>query len=166
MKKVLTALAIVATMLMSMTGIAAAQTPMMEVSPASIDEGGETEIEVSLSGFSADLAVFILPCDYPAGGDLTALDTSTCDQANLTPLQLDGDGAGTVTVTYDVPAEGITVIAGDAAQTESAFALVSVGAAELAVTGPGQTLVFTMMGVALLMIGAGAVFLGRRTELA
>ncbi len=166
MKKVLTALAIVATMLMSLTGIAAAQTPMMELNPASVDEAGETEVEVSLSGFSADIALFVLPCDYPAGGDLAMLDTASCDQANLTPIAMDGDGAGTVSVTYDIPAEGIAIIAGDAAQTESAVALVSVGAAELAVTGPGQTLVFTMMGVALLMIGAGAVFLGRRTELA
>ena len=128
---------------------------------------GEHDIEVSLSGFSADIALFVLPCDYPEGGNPANLDTNSCDQANLMPVQMDGNGEGTVTVTYDIPEPGIAIIAGDAARTESAFGFLAVvPPVELAATGASSTLVIALFGFGIISLGMGAVYASRRTRLA
>ncbi len=132
MKKFLTGALIVFGALFYFAGVASADT--MTVSPDTVADEGEQEIQVDLSGFSADIALFVLPCAYPEGGNMANFDSSTCDQTNLTPIAMDGSGAGTLMVTLDIAAPGIAIIAGDASQTESAVALVSV------VTPPSMSL--------------------------
>ena len=122
MKKIFAGVVVAFVAVLTLGVAAGAQgTPTMTLDPDEVEEAGEHDIEVSLSGFSADIALFVLPCDYPEGGNPANLDTNSCDQANLMPVQMDGNGEGTVTVTYDIPEPGIAIIAGDAARTESAF---------------------------------------------
>ena len=72
----------------------------------------------------------MLPCPGANGSieEFTAQGADACDTGALTPAT-PADGAFTVTVTYDIPAEGLVIAAGDAGQTESAVAIVGVGAA-------------------------------------
>ncbi len=103
--------------------------PSLTVDPTSVDSPGEVTLTVTGDGWTAEPPLFILPCTVPESGDPTDLSTDSCDTANLTPAT-PTDGAFEVEVTYEVPEEGLVVAAGDAAQSESAVALITVGAAE------------------------------------
>ncbi len=103
--------------------------PAITVEPTSVDAAGEATFTVSGTGWTAAPPIFVLPCPVPESGDITELSADQCDTTNLTPA-VPEDGAFTVEVTYDVPEEGIVVAAGDAAQSEAAAALITVGAAE------------------------------------
>lgn len=103
--------------------------PAITVDPTSVDEAGEATFTVTGTGFTLP-ALFVLPCDFPEGGDVANLDTDSCDVANLTPVAPDDDGNFEAEVTYDVPAEGIAIAATDAGQIESGVVAISVGAAE------------------------------------
>ncbi len=168
MKKIFAGVVVAFVTVLTLGVAAGAQgTPTMTLDPDEVEEAGEHDIEVSLSGFSADIALFVLPCDYPEGGNPANLDTNSCDQANLMPVQMDGNGEGTVTVTYDIPEPGIAIIAGDAARTESAFGFLAVvPPVELAATGASSTLVIALFGFGIISLGMGAVYASRRTRLA
>jgi len=164
MRKLITALSIVAAVMLGTSGIAAAQAPTgtLTATPASIDAAGSTDFTVELGGFTAGLAVFLLPCPAPDSGDMADFDAATCDQANLTPVSIGDDGTASVDVTYDVAANGIVLVAGDAARTEFGITMVPVGAAELAVTGPADT--GTLFGAGIAMITLGVVAVRRSRE--
>ena len=124
-------MAIAAIAIVAPAGIASAA-PEISVDVSSVDAAGEQAVEVSLTGFTPELAVFVLPCGFPAGGDVAAFDNTTCDQAQLSPVVIDADGNGTVSATYDVPAEGLAIYVTDAAVAETGVALIAVGAGDAA----------------------------------
>ncbi len=99
----------------------------MSVDPASVDAAGETTLTVSLTDFSPGLAIFVLPCEVPESGDPADIDGDSCDTGQLTPVTVGDDGTAELEVTYEIPDGGIAIAAGDAAQTESAFAIVAFG---------------------------------------
>ena len=96
MRKLFTGVLAVVLMLVSLAGIAAAQDgPAMSVSPGAVAEAGSATFTVSISGYAADLGVFILPCTDVA--DLA----NTCDQTQLTPVTTDADGNASASVTTE-----------------------------------------------------------------
>ncbi len=117
-------------MLVTLAGPATAQDgPSLTVDPATVDAVGEATFTVTGTGWTAEPPLFILPCTVPESGEPTDLSTDSCDTANLTPAT-PADGAFEVEVTFEIPEEGLIVAAGDAAQSESAVAMITVGAAE------------------------------------
>ena len=110
--------------------------PTLTVEPASVDAAGEHEFTVTGSGWTAAPPIFVLPCEAPASGEAADVDASTCDTGSLTPAN-PTDGAFEVTVTFDVPEGGMAIAAGDAAQSEAAAAVVTVGAAAEAAEDDG-----------------------------
>lgn len=103
--------------------------PTITVDPASVDAPGDYDFTVTGEGWTAAPPIFIVPCEAPASGDIADLDSSTCDTGNLTPAT-PADGAFEVTVSYTVPEGGIVIAASDAAQSEAAGVVVSIGAAD------------------------------------
>lgn len=141
MKKLIAALAASVLLLVSMAGTAVAQEPtgVLEINPTTVDEAGEHQFTLGLSGFTPGLALFVLPCTAPAGGDMSAFDAAAdCDTANLTPVVADDNGNGTVTNTYTVTDDGLVVVAGDAAQTEFGIVIVPPPGADAAADDAGD----------------------------
>jgi serine/threonine-protein kinase PknK len=100
--------------------------PSLTIVPDQVRRGGEREFRVCGGGWSATPPVFVLPCfraSTPAA--IAEAGAAACDTAALTPTT-PADGAFRVMVTYDVPRRGMCIAAGDAAQTESAFACIRV----------------------------------------
>ena len=162
MRKLFTGVLAVVMMLVSLTGIAAAQDgPSMTVSPGAVAEAGSATFTVSISGYAADLGVFILPCTDVA--DLA----NTCDQTQLTPVTTDADGNASTSVTYDVPEGGITVLAGTADQAPAniSFFTVNVDPNALALTGPSSPSTIVMIGFAMFALGGAVLVLSRRSSL-
>lgn len=176
MKKIIAVLAAV-TMLLTMTaGVASAQAPTgaMEMSPGSVDAAGDVEFEITMSGFTAGVALFMLPCAAPAGGDMAAFDAATaCDQSQLTPVAIGDDGTASATATYSVTDDGLVVVAGDADRTEFGIAIIpppgagdaaaadDAGDAELAETGV-ETGLLALIAVTMVAGGAMVVSQMRR----
>lgn len=149
--------------------------PSLSVEPSSVDAPGETEFTITGSGWTAAPPIFVLPCPVVDG----EADSDNCDVGNLTPATPDDDGNFEVTATYDVPAEGIAIAAGDAAQTESASVIIEVegngeeapdedegedaaeGEEELAETGLESGLV-AVIAVSAVILGGMVIGLGRR----
>lgn len=144
--------------------------PTITVDPEFVEAPGEQEFTVTGAGWTVPSA-FVLPCVVVE--DLTQLDAQggDCDLANLTPAVNDGSGGFEVTVTYDIPAEGLLIVVGDADQTESAFHIVTVGAPaaeegaeegveEEEAAGEEEELANTGIESGLLAIVAGAVLAG------
>ena len=147
---------------MAITGIviawptfAAAQDgPSITVDPSTVDAAGEHSFVIEGEGWSVPV-VYLLPCAAPSVG--SEVDNDTCDTSDFTPVS-PTDGSFRLTVTFDVPAEGLGIGAGDTSQTESASFVVSVSsdaADELALTGPDRSLL-----TALLILGTAFVALG------
>lgn len=111
-------------------GPAAAQDgPAITVDPANVDAAGTVEVTITGTGYTQP-ALFVLPCTFPDGGDVTLLSSDDCDLTALTPVSPDADGAFEITIEYDIPAEGLAIVAADAGQVEQAAAAISVGAAD------------------------------------
>jgi hypothetical protein len=135
MRKTLTTIAIGLLASAGWAGTAAAQDgPTITVEPATVDAAGETEFTITGSGWTAAPPIFVLPCAAPESGDPADVDSATCDTANLTPAT-PADGSFEVTATFDVPEGGLAIAAGDAAQTEAAAVVVTVGAGEAPAEG-------------------------------
>lgn len=126
MRKMFTTLAVAAIAVAAPAGIASAE-GTIEVDPSDVDAAGEQDVAITLSGFTADLQVFVLPCDFPSSGNAADLILETCDQTQLSPVTIGADGGATLTATYDIPAEGLAVFVTDAAEAEQATALITVG---------------------------------------
>ena len=162
MRKLFTGVLAVVMMLVSLTGIAAAQDgPTMTVSPGAVAEAGPATFDVSVSGYPADLGLFILLCTDVA--DLAG----TCDMVNLTPITTDSDGNASASVTTDVPAEGITILAGSADQDPAniSFKTVVVDPNALALTGPSSTSTIILIGFTMFALGGALLALSRRSSL-
>lgn len=174
MKKTLMALVAALGMLVAVVAMATpahAQEQTITSDPASVEEAGEHELTVTGAGYTGP--AFLLPCPG-AGGDPTAIAEDSCDTGALTPVTPDDDGNWEATVTFDIPAEGLVMVAGNAAQTEVGATVVMVGAMEeameesesmeddsLADTG-NEAIVFALVGLTALM--AGVMFLNTRRE--
>ena len=151
--KTLSRLALVFAALIALAAPAAAQT--ISADPPAVPEAGSHDFTVTGSGFTD--AGFLLPCPG-ANGDPAAIAEDSCDLTALTPYEA-GDWA--LDVTYDVPAEGLVVVAGNAAQTESGVTVIAIGdAAELPNTGADTNLYLTVGLV--LAVGAAVLVLGGR----
>ena len=129
-KRIALALAVVAALFALVTAPAGAQDgPAITVEPATVEAAGEQEFTITGTGWTVD-SVFVLQCiptDAPLELDAQGGD---CDLGNLTPASNDGSGGFTVSVTYDVPEEGLSIIVTDTETTEGAYHLVTVGAAQ------------------------------------
>lgn len=173
MKRLALALVAVAALFALSGAPASAQDgPTITVDPEFVEAPGEQEFTVTGAGWTVPSA-FVLPCIVVE--DLTQLDAQggDCDLANLTPAVNDGSGGFEVTVTYDIPAEGLLIVVGDADQTESAFHVITVGApaeeggeeaaeegGEEEAAGEEEELANTGIESGLLAIVAGAVLAG------
>lgn len=145
--------AMVIAALVAMAAPAAAQS--VSADPPAVPEAGTYDFTVSGSGF-AD-AGFLLPCPG-ANGDPTAIAEDSCDLAALTPYEA---GDWSVDVTYDIPAEGLVLVAGNAARTESGATVIAVG--DLPNTGANTNLYLTV-GLVLAAGAAALVVGGRRMQ--
>ncbi len=104
--------------------------PTLESDVTNVEAAGEQEFNITGAGWTAAPPIFVLPCTGATNlEDLVAAGADACDLSALTPVTPE-DGAFSVAVTYDVPAEGMCITAGDAATTESAAFCVTVGAAD------------------------------------
>ena len=151
MKRLLLAITAAFALTIAVAAPASAQT--LEIDPNPVSEAGEQEITVSGTGFTDD--GFLLPCPG-ANADPAQLAEDSCDLANLSPYSA---GDWELTVTFDIPAEGLLIVAGNAAQTEVVPAVISVGEAaaeeELPNTG-GNTQAYLLL--AFVLFGAAAAF--------
>lgn len=151
MKRLLLAISAAFVMTIAVAAPASAQT--VDIDPNPVSEAGEQEITVTGTGFTDD--GFLLPCPG-ANADPAQLAEDSCDLTNLTPYSA---GDWELTVTFDIPAEGLLIVAGNAAQTEVVPAVITVGEAaaeeELPNTG-GNTETYLLL--ALVLFGAAAAF--------
>lgn len=134
---------------------APASAQSVEVNPPAVSEPGTYDFTISGTGFSDD--GFVLACPG-ANGDPALLSEGSCDLANLTPYTA---GDWSVDVSYDVPAEGLVVVAGNAAQTEVAPTVIVIG--DLPNTGSDTNLYLTV-GLVLAAAAAALVLGGRRLQ--
>lgn len=140
---------------------ASAQGASITADPASVSESGSADLTVSGTDFTQD--GFLLACPG-ANGDPAQLAEDSCDLANLSPYTA---GDWSLDVTYDIPAEGLLIVAGSADQLEVATFVVTIGEvaqaeedAELPNTG-GNTEALLVVS-AVLFAAAGAFVLGGR----
>lgn len=154
--KTVVRVALVFAALIAMAAPAAAQS--ITADPPSVPEAGSYDFTVSGSGFTD--AGFLLPCPG-ANGDPAAIAEDSCDLANLAPYDA---GDWSLSVTYDVPAEGLVLVAGNAAQTESSATVITIGdAGELPSTG-ANTNAYLITGLVLAVGAAAFVAGGRRLQ--
>ena len=148
MKRLLLAITAAFALTIAVAAPASAQT--VEIDPNPVSGAGEQEITVTGTGFAQD--GFLLPCPG-ANADPAQLSQDSCDLTNLTPYTA---GDWEHTVTYDVPAVGLLIVAGSADQTEVVTGLIEVdGGGDLPNTG-GNTQAYLLL--AFVLFGAAAVF--------
>ena len=154
--KTIVRVALVFAALIALAAPAAAQS--VSVDPPSVPEAGSYDFTVSGSGFTD--SGFLLPCPG-ANGDPAAIAEDSCDLTSLTPYPA---GDWSLSVTYDVPAEGLVLVAGNAAQTESGATVITIGdAGDLPNTG-ANTNVYLITGLVLAVGAAALVAGGRRLQ--
>jgi len=180
MKKLVTAIVSTAAVL-AFAGSASAQSAQtIEVTPASVDAAGSTDLTVSIGGFTAGATVFVLPCTVPASGNAADIGDGDCDTAQLLTADIGADGTASVSVTYDIPAGGLVVAVSDADGVERAQIIVGVGggggdapaeepagetpAAPEDLPDTGSELTIALFGAATLLAGAGLLVASRRNE--
>ena len=129
------AIAVSSLALLVLTSQASAQDgPSLKADPAYVSAEGEHTFTVSGAGFTAGLALFVLPCTAPgepmtpenAAAAIAAIGQTDCNLGSLTPAVVGADGTFSVTVTASV-GQNFVWVAGDAAQTESAAVPVFIG---------------------------------------
>ncbi|MEM7288020.1 MAG: hypothetical protein AAF480_16840 [Actinomycetota bacterium] len=136
--------------------------PSITVDPPSVEAAGDHDLTVTGEGFSVD--VVVLPC-APVEDFATFNPLTSCDLGGAVPASPDDSGSFSVTVSFSVPEEGLGIVVGDQAQTEAAFANVTIGAAadegggegaeeELADTGVESGLLAV---IAVAVVAAGAL---------
>jgi LPXTG-motif cell wall-anchored protein len=158
MKKLLTIGAVLGLML-ALVAPASAQGASITADPASVSESGSADLTVSGTGFTSD--GFLLACPG-ANGDPAQLAEDSCDIANLTAYTA---GDWTLDVTYDIPAEGLLIVAGNADQTEVATFVIAIGEvaqAEEELPNTGGNTQALLVGALVLFAAAGAFVVGGR----
>ena len=144
--------------------------PSITVTPSSVGAAGEHTFTVTGSGWSV-AATNVLPCNIPEGVDAGAMSdadrSAHCsDMANLGIANMVGgvaiaDGGFEATITIDVPEQGVFIVSGDSARTESASAVwVSVGM-EMPATGVNTSLL-AIIGAGIALAGVMVFGLSRR----
>lgn len=132
MKRLFISVAVVSAFLVAGIGTAAAQDQTITADPAAVEAAGETEFTVSGSGFTADPPYAIVPCfAINSPEQLVDLDTETqCDTSQVVLISAAEGGEFAETVTFDVPAEGMCIVAGTLDGAEGGGTCISVGAAD------------------------------------
>ncbi len=99
--------------------------PSISVDPASVGAAGEHTFTVTGSGWTV-AAANVLTCKIPAGSNAAEIDPgahcavfANLDLGNLVPAPVT-DGGFEVSITINVPEQGIFIVSGDSARTESA----------------------------------------------
>ena len=100
--------------------------PSITVEPAGVPAEGEHRFSVHGDGWVGTAPNFILACPMPASGRVEDLRADLCDASKLTPAQ-QIEGSFDVEAVFYVPAEGLVIAAGDAAQTQAVGWPVRVG---------------------------------------
>ncbi len=159
MKKSIAGLVMLASLILGLAAPAGAQGPSLNATPGSIEAPGSLSLTVTGSNFTDD--GFLLPCPG-ADGDPAKMGADSCDTAALTPYTTGSDGSWSASVTYDIPAEGLVIVAGNAAQTENAVFVIAIGVSELPNTG-ANTMALLFFAVA--MLGGGAVLVSKKSLL-
>ncbi|MYE71641.1 MAG: hypothetical protein F4240_00005 [Acidimicrobiia bacterium] len=111
--------------------------PTLTVSPSNIAEPGEVEVTVTGSGWTLS-SLNVLACKIAEDAVAADLDVSencalaagNLDFASVTPAEV-VDGGFEVTLTVNVPAQGLFIIAGASGADESGNALITVGADDM-----------------------------------
>ena len=113
--------------LFALTSQASAQDgPSLTADPPAVPAEGEYTFTLSGAGFTAGLALFVLPCTAP-GEPMTpenvaqaigAIGQTDCNLGSMTPVVVGADGTFSLTATATV-GQNFVWIAGDAAQTEA-----------------------------------------------
>ena len=146
--------------------------PSISVDPSSVEAAGSHTLTVTGSGWSV-AATNVLPCNIPEGVDAGAMSdaeiSAHCsDMANLGLGNMVGgiaiaDGGFEATITLDVPEQGVFIVSGDSAQTESANVVwVSVGMMqEMPATGV-NTSMLVIIGSGIALAGVMVFGLSRR----
>ena len=150
-------------------GSASAQGPSLSADPSSVEEAGEYTFTVTGSGWKS-ASINVLACKVAEGDDAAEVDISTnctmatgnLDFGSMTPAPV-SDGSIEVSLTLDVPAQGILIVAGDSAQTESAALAITVGMMDdmLADTGVNSS-VLVIIGAGIALAGLMVFGLSRR----
>jgi len=143
-------------------GSASAQGPSLSADSASVAQAGAHTFTVTGSGWNS-ASISVLACNVAEGDNAAEVDaasnctmtTGNLDFGSMTPATVT-DGSIEVSLTLDVPEQGILVVAGDNAQTESAALAITVGMMddmqEMPATGVNTSL--------LVIIGAGIALAG------
>ena len=122
--------------LLALTSQASAQDgPSLTADPAYVAAEGEHTFTITGAGFTAGLALFVLPCTAPgepmtpdnAAQAIAAIGQTDCDLGSLTPAVVGDDGTFSLEATATV-GQNFVWIAGDAAQTEAGAVPVFIGA--------------------------------------
>lgn len=116
-------------------GVGIALAADVEISPSSPGEG-VTELTIDVTGFASDTPIFAVPCDVPAAGEVVDIATDGCDIAQVATATTDTDGAATILVEWNIPAEGIAVFVGDEAGDNEVTTLLMPGVEQVDIDGP------------------------------
>ena len=100
--------------------------PSLTADPPAVPAEGEYTFTISGAGFTAGLALFVLPCTAPGepmtpenvAQAIASIGQTDCDLGSMTPVVVGADGTFSLTATAPV-GQNFVWIAGDAAQTEA-----------------------------------------------
>lgn len=132
------ALLAIAAVLFSVIPAAAAE-GSVDATLSRLDGAGYAVIDITVSGFSPEANVFVLPCSPPASGDPSDVDAADCRIAATEQLRTDDDGSATRMVAWpvDEDEDAIAVAAGDDLEADLAMTIVVLR--EAAVLGTAET---------------------------
>jgi hypothetical protein len=139
------------------TPAAAQPVATIDVSPATVAAAGTQTFSVTGTGWTTPSPYFVEPCAVPESNDVADIDTTTCDSGALTAAAVDTSGNLRATITVDVPAAGIAIVAVNGDQTQTAGQIITV---EPTGSGSDGDLPPTGAESALLALVAGALVAG------
>lgn len=184
MKKILSAIAAAALLLVTFATAAGAQDAVVGTvtsDPATVAEAGEHTVTASGSGFVPDSVLLLGSCTSPADELVPGVSSTeeiteaagaidplaNCDLANALQVTTDGDGNFTEDVTAEI-GPNFFLTAGTLDQSQAGAVWIPIvdpeAAAALAVTG-AESSTLALVGAALLAVGMVAVAGARRSEI-
>lgn len=101
-------------------GASAAEVAVDPAAPAV----GRQDLTIEITDFTPDTAVYAVPCSVPGSGDAADLSSDMCSIVDVVTATTDDTGHASLTVTWEVPAEGLGVYVGDEMRTDQATAIV------------------------------------------
>lgn len=129
MNRLLATAAVVIAVVFGSIGSAAAQDQTITVKPANVEAADSAEFTVTGEGFTADPPFAIVPCaGITTPAEIADVDTEIdCDTSQV--VLINDAAPWTATATFDVPAEGMCIVAGTLDGAEGGGACITVGAA-------------------------------------